>query len=55
MPATGAARGGAGHDCSRVSAKELFGIRITRDDLAACLLDTAADESAVRKHVNVAN
>ncbi|MGO4618311.1 NAD(P)-dependent oxidoreductase [Nocardia sp. 2YAB30] len=33
----------------------LFGIRITRDDLATCLLDLAADETAIHKHVNVAN
>ncbi|WP_174186238.1 NAD(P)H-binding protein [Nocardia barduliensis] len=33
----------------------LFGIRITREDLATCLLDSAGDESAIRKHVNVAN
>ncbi|WP_327110037.1 NAD(P)H-binding protein [Nocardia sp. NBC_01730] len=33
----------------------LFGIRITRDDLATCLLDLASDEPAIRKHVNVAN
>ncbi|MEV6278099.1 NAD(P)-binding oxidoreductase [Nocardia sp. NPDC051832] len=32
-----------------------FGIQITRDDLAACLLDLVPDQGAVRKHVNVAN
>ncbi|MFI6867183.1 NAD(P)-dependent oxidoreductase [Nocardia sp. NPDC050406] len=33
----------------------VFGIRITRDDLAACMLDLVSDGEAVRKHVNVAN
>ncbi|MGK8555492.1 NAD(P)-dependent oxidoreductase [Nocardia gipuzkoensis] len=33
----------------------LFGIRITRDDLAACLLDLATDHAAIHKHVHVAN
>ncbi|MBF6079042.1 NAD(P)-dependent oxidoreductase [Nocardia beijingensis] len=33
----------------------LFGVRVTRDDLAACLLDSVTDGSAIRKHVNVAN
>ncbi|WP_083889619.1 NAD(P)H-binding protein [Nocardia pneumoniae] len=33
----------------------LFGIRITRDDLATCLLDLTADQAAIHKHVNVAN
>jgi hypothetical protein len=30
-------------------------IRIARDDLATCLLDTATAETAIRAHVNVAN
>ncbi|MEV6324894.1 NAD(P)H-binding protein [Nocardia sp. NPDC051787] len=33
----------------------LFGIRVTRDDLATCLLDLATTEAALHKHVNVAN
>lgn len=32
-----------------------FGIRITRDDLAACLLELATDTQAIRAHINVAN
>lgn len=32
-----------------------FGIQITRDDLAACMLDLMSDTEAVHKHVNVAN
>ncbi len=33
----------------------LFGVRVTRDDLATCLLDSVTDGSAIRKHVNIAN
>ncbi|MBF6466496.1 NAD(P)H-binding protein [Nocardia beijingensis] len=33
----------------------LFGVRVTGDESAARPLDTAGDESAIRKHVNVAN
>lgn len=32
-----------------------FGIRITRDDLATCLLDLVAEPGTIRTHVNVAN
>jgi putative NADH-flavin reductase len=32
-----------------------FGIRITRDDLATCLLELAAAPQTIHKHVNVAN
>ncbi|WP_431964603.1 NAD(P)-dependent oxidoreductase [Nocardia sp. bgisy134] len=32
-----------------------FGIRISRDDLAACMLDLAADPRTIHRHVNVAS
>ncbi len=32
-----------------------FGIQITRDDLAACMLELMSDPSTIRQHVNVAN
>ncbi|MET8875044.1 NAD(P)H-binding protein [Nocardia sp. NPDC004604] len=32
-----------------------FGIRISREDLAACLLDLAADPGSIHQHINVAN
>ncbi|MFD4182582.1 NAD(P)-dependent oxidoreductase [Rhodococcus sp. NPDC058514] len=32
-----------------------FGIRISRDDLATCLLDLVADPQSIRTHVNVAS
>ncbi|MEU2252991.1 hypothetical protein [Nocardia xishanensis] len=32
-----------------------FGIRIGRDDLAACMLDLAADTRTIHRHVNVAS
>lgn len=32
-----------------------FGIRITRDDLATCLLDSLTEPGTVHRHVNVAN
>ncbi|MFC9994327.1 NAD(P)-dependent oxidoreductase [Nocardia sp. NPDC127526] len=33
----------------------MFGIRITRDDLARCMLDLIGAPQAIRAHVNVAN
>ncbi|MEV0030631.1 NAD(P)-binding oxidoreductase [Nocardia sp. NPDC050793] len=32
-----------------------FGIRISRDDLASCMLDLAADPRTIHRHVNVAS
>ncbi|MFE7743505.1 hypothetical protein [Nocardia sp. NPDC057455] len=35
-----------------VERNALFGIRITRDDSATCLLDTATEEEAIRDVAN---